>query len=177
MEADGRTRLVMKVKAEDDGDTRMADDKPTYRSWKKKYRKMRIVFDQKMHEGEELHRLEQKALATARRLAVQKDRLLDLLLDVNNSPQIPTDKRIDLSLPSDDDALLLDIDRPSTPLPDAAPEISLKSLIRDVPHSTFAAASDRFPDLLADLSAGRDSPADPAQGQLHPLLPHRRRHR
>lgn len=73
MEADGRTRLVMKVKAEDDGDTRMADDKPTYRSWKKKYRKMRIVFDQKMHEGEELHRLEQKALATARRLAVQKE--------------------------------------------------------------------------------------------------------
>jgi hypothetical protein len=26
-----------------------------------------------MHEGEELHRLEQKALATARRLAVQKE--------------------------------------------------------------------------------------------------------
>jgi hypothetical protein len=74
MEAAARSRLDMKVKAEDDsGDVRMADDKPTYRSWKKKYRKMRIVFDQKMHEGEELHKLEQKALATARRLAIQKE--------------------------------------------------------------------------------------------------------
>jgi hypothetical protein len=34
---------------------------------------MRIMFDQKMHDGEELHRLEQKALATAKRLAVQKE--------------------------------------------------------------------------------------------------------
>jgi hypothetical protein len=74
MEVASRSRLDMKVKAEDDsGDVRMADDKPTYRSWKKKYRKMRIMFDQKMHEGEELHRLEQKALATAKRLAVQKE--------------------------------------------------------------------------------------------------------
>ncbi len=61
------------VKAEDSGDDKVADDKPTYRSWKKKYRKMRIMFDQKMHEGEDLHRQEQKALATARRLAVEKE--------------------------------------------------------------------------------------------------------
>jgi hypothetical protein len=74
MEVASRSRLDMKVKADDDsGDVRMADDKPTYRSWKKKYRKMRIIFDQKMHDGEELHKLEQKALATARRLAVQKE--------------------------------------------------------------------------------------------------------
>jgi IEC3 subunit of the Ino80 complex, chromatin re-modelling len=74
MDLDARGRTDLEVKAEDDSsDTRMADDKPTYRSWKKKYRKMRITFDQKMHEGEDLHRLEQKALATARRLAVQKE--------------------------------------------------------------------------------------------------------
>jgi hypothetical protein len=74
MEVAARSRLDMKVKAEDDsGDVRMTDEKPTYRSWKKKYRKMRIMFDQKMHDGEELHRLEQKALATAKRLAVQKE--------------------------------------------------------------------------------------------------------
>ncbi|SPQ26633.1 ce857fc0-d9b0-448f-9380-82fa3adec309 [Thermothielavioides terrestris] len=161
----------MKVKAEDDsGDVRMADDKPTYRSWKKKYRKMRIVFDQKMHEGEELHKLEQKALATARRLAIQKDRLLDLLLDVNNSAQIPPEKRIDLSLdpPSDDDALFLDIDQPSTPRPGPAPAQSYKKLLQEVPHFKFASAPERFPELLADLEAGRDSPADPAQGQSHP---------
>jgi len=189
-----RSRLDLRVKAEDDsGDVRMAEDRPTYRSWKKKYRKMRIIFDQKMHEGEELHRLEQKALATAKRLAVQKEcvhcsacsivlpsptpltdsdssRLLDLLLDVNNSAQIPPEKRIDLSLdpPSDDEAPFLDIDRPSTPPREPGPAKSLKNLTREVPHFTFSSAAERFPDLLADLEAGRDSPADPAQGQSHP---------
>lgn len=74
MDIDVRARSDHDVKAEDDfADKRLGDDKPTYRSWKKKYRKMRIVFDQKMHEGEELHKLEQKALATARRLAIQKE--------------------------------------------------------------------------------------------------------
>ncbi|KAK3682155.1 IEC3 subunit of the Ino80 complex, chromatin re-modelling-domain-containing protein [Podospora appendiculata] len=148
----------------------MADDKPTYRSWKKKYRKMRIVFDQKMHDGEELHRLEQKALATARRLAVQKDRLLDLLLDVNNSAQMPPEKRFDLALdpPSDPEGLFLDIDRPSTPPTGVRPAKSYKQLLHDTPHFPFASAEERFPELLADLEAGRDSPADPSQGQTHP---------
>ena len=64
------------VKTEDDGgpDTRLGDTtKPTYHSWKKKYRKMRIIFDQKMHGGENLHKLELKALETARRLAIEKE--------------------------------------------------------------------------------------------------------
>lgn len=74
MEVEARARVDLKVKAEDDAaDVGMADDKPSYRSWKKKYRKMRRIFDQKMLDGEELHRLEQQALATARRLAVQKE--------------------------------------------------------------------------------------------------------
>ncbi|KAL2149176.1 hypothetical protein VTH82DRAFT_8524 [Thermothelomyces myriococcoides] len=171
MEVAARSRLDMKVKAEEDsGDVKMGEDKPTYRSWKKKYRKMRIVFDQKMHEAEELYKLEQKALATAKRLAVQKDRLLDILLDVNSSGQIPPNKRIDLSLdpPSDDDAPCLDIDRPSTPPPEPRPETSYKKLLKEVPHVTYASAAERFPELVADLEAGRDSPADPAQGLPHP---------
>lgn len=44
-----------------------------YRSWKKKYRKMRITFDQKMHDGEELHKQEAKASATVKRLAVENE--------------------------------------------------------------------------------------------------------
>ncbi|KAL2264921.1 hypothetical protein VTJ83DRAFT_7431 [Remersonia thermophila] len=169
MEVTSRSRLQdTRVKAEDDTEA----EKPTYRSWKKKYRKMRIIFDQKMHEGEELHRLEQKALATAKRLAVQKDRLLDILLDVNNSRQIPPEKRIDLSLdpPSDaeNDALLLDIDRPSTPPPGPPPATSYRKLLKEVPHYTFASAAEHCPEFLADLEAGRDSPADPAQGASHP---------
>ena len=82
MDFDSRARSERDFKTEDDpADVRMADDKPTYRSWKKKYRKMRIKFDQKMHEGEELHKLEQKALATARRLAVQKEYALPFPAD------------------------------------------------------------------------------------------------
>lgn len=97
-------------------------------------------------------------------------RLLDLLLDVNNSGQIPPEKRIDLSidLPSDDDALFLDIDRPSTPPRGPTPAKSYKQLLHEVPHFRFSSAAERFPELLADLEARRDSPADPAQGQSHP---------
>ncbi|KAK5661690.1 hypothetical protein OQA88_9790 [Cercophora sp. LCS_1] len=166
---DHDVRQRHEIKAEDD-DTRMGDDRVSYKSWKKKYRKMRIVFDQKMHDGEELHKLEQKALATARRLAVEKDRLLDLLLDVNNSGQIPPEKRFDLSLdpPSDPNTPFLDIDRPSTPPGGAPPAKSYKRLCQEVPHFTFSSANERFRDLLNDLEAGRDSPADPAQGQPHP---------
>lgn len=97
-------------------------------------------------------------------------RLLDILLDVNSSGQIPPNKRIDLSLdpPSDDDAPCLDIDRPSTPPPEPRPETSYKKLLKEVPHVTYASAAERFPELVADLEAGRDSPADPAQGLPHP---------
>jgi hypothetical protein len=62
------------VKAEDDShDKRMVDSKPSYRSWKKKYRKMRVIFEGKMREGENLYKLEQKALETANRLAVENE--------------------------------------------------------------------------------------------------------
>lgn len=44
-----------------------------YKSWKKKYRKMRIVFDQKMHECEELHKQEAKAASTVKRLAIENE--------------------------------------------------------------------------------------------------------
>ncbi|KAF7549543.1 hypothetical protein G7046_g8315 [Stylonectria norvegica] len=44
-----------------------------YKSWKKKYRKMRIVFDHKMHDGEELHKQEAKAAALVKRLAVENE--------------------------------------------------------------------------------------------------------
>lgn len=171
MEVDQRGRTELSHRGDNDSiDTKMAEDKPTYRSWKKKYRKMRITFDQKMHEGEELYKAEQKALATARRLAIQKDRLLDLLLDVNNSNQIPPEKRFDLSIEpsSGKDDLYLDIDRPSTPPGGIRPAKSYKGLLQDVPHMRFSQAAECFPELLRDLEAGRDSPADPNQGQPHP---------
>lgn len=79
MDVDTPVDAEHEIKAEGEtGDAKMAEDKPTYRSWKKKYRKMRILFDQKMHQGEDLYRQEQKALATARRLAIEKELVPDL---------------------------------------------------------------------------------------------------
>lgn len=58
------------VKNEDGApDVRMGDAKPTYKSWKKKYRKMRIQFDMLQTQNEELYQLEQKALRKTKQLA------------------------------------------------------------------------------------------------------------
>lgn len=54
-------------------DTQPGDNKPSYKSWKKKYRKMRLQFDNCMQQSENLHQLEQKALRTAKRLAVENE--------------------------------------------------------------------------------------------------------
>lgn len=56
------------IKTEDTPDRRAG-----YTSWKKKYRKMRILFDKKMHDGEELHKQEAKAAATLKRVAVENE--------------------------------------------------------------------------------------------------------
>ncbi|KAM5352652.1 hypothetical protein ACJ41O_005374 [Fusarium nematophilum] len=134
-----------------------------YKSWKKKYRKMRIVFDQKMHDGEELHRQEDKAAALVKRLAVENDRLLDILLEINNSPQIPPEKQIDLSLepPSDPKAPVLPLDREDATRKVAAGK-KLEDLIKDVPHSSYSSARETLPAIVDELKApeGEWHPAD-----------------
>ncbi|KAL7796032.1 IEC3 subunit of the Ino80 complex, chromatin re-modelling domain-containing protein [Trichoderma ceciliae] len=137
-----------------------------YKSWKKKYRKMRIVFDNEMHECEELHKQEAKAAATVKRLAIENDRLLDLLLEVNNSPQIPPERRIDVSLrpPSDESGPCLPIDREREMHKEIDKEMAMKKLeqlLSDIPHSTYGSAKESNSSFLADLSApdGESHPA------------------
>ncbi|PHH64322.1 hypothetical protein CDD81_4679 [Ophiocordyceps australis] len=138
-----------------------------YKSWKKKYRKMRINFEKHMHECEELHAQEEKASATVKRLAIDIDRTLDLLIAINNSPQIPPSKRIDLSLPrGEKDSLVLPIDEPRDNVDDAdaKPLKKLHDLMRDVPHTTFASAPRDAPymaDLLASIAASEPFDAHP----------------
>ncbi|TGJ78589.1 hypothetical protein E0Z10_g10174 [Xylaria hypoxylon] len=138
-------------------DAQMADTRPSYKSWKKKYRKMRITFDHRMRESEDLHALEQKAIRTAKRLATENDRLMDLLLDINESPQIPFERRIDLNLDDDDDEDDEDSDDSDTT---QKPTKSLKRLIQEVPHQSYEDYVHRFPELRDDLE-----PADP---KTHP---------
>lgn len=62
------------LKHEDGGpDVRMTDARPTYKSYKKKYRKMRIKFDQLQAQNEELYQLEQKALRKTKQLAIYNE--------------------------------------------------------------------------------------------------------
>ncbi|KAI0471425.1 IEC3 subunit of the Ino80 complex, chromatin re-modelling-domain-containing protein [Xylaria cf. heliscus] len=137
-------------------DAHMPDARPSYKSWKKKYRKMRITFDQRMRESEDLHSLEQKAMRTAKRLAIENDRLMDLLLDINESPQIPFERRIDLNLDDDDDDET-DSDNSETT---QKPTKSLKKLIQEVSHQSYEEYTQRFPEVREDLE-----PTDP---QTHP---------
>ncbi|KUJ15769.1 uncharacterized protein LY89DRAFT_95434 [Mollisia scopiformis] len=58
---------------------------------------MKQKFDAAMQQSNDLFIQEQHAVKTAKRLAQENDQILDLLLDVNNSAQIPIDKRIDIS--------------------------------------------------------------------------------
>ncbi|KAH6874695.1 IEC3 subunit of the Ino80 complex, chromatin re-modelling-domain-containing protein [Thelonectria olida] len=147
------------VKAEGDATRNRAG----YKSWKKKYRKMRIMFDQKMHDGEELHQQEAKAAALVKRLAVENDRLLDILQEVNNSPQIPPEKQVDISMDTSSQVnkaiLTLDPD-----LKNAKNNATKKfeDLVRNVPHSSYNQAKEALPSIIDDLKVpeGEAYPAD-----------------
>ena len=54
-------------------DTRVEEARPKYKSWKKKYRKMRVVHDQKVYESEELHKKELKGIETCKRIAIENE--------------------------------------------------------------------------------------------------------
>ncbi|THY22725.1 hypothetical protein D6D01_06198 [Aureobasidium pullulans] len=81
-------------------DARGSEVKPKYRSWRKKYRKMKTHFDDVMKESNSLFVDEQKLDALSKRLQEQNDQLLDLLLDLNTSLSIPHELRFDLSMAS-----------------------------------------------------------------------------
>ncbi|PSR99005.1 IEC3 subunit of the Ino80 complex, chromatin re-modelling-domain-containing protein [Coniella lustricola] len=158
------------VKDEDGAaDVSMGDARPTYKSWKKKYRKMRIQFDMLQTQNEELYQLEQKALRKTKQLASYNDRLLEVLLDINNRPQIPIEKRFDLSLPiasATEEDVTLPLDK--EPRPGPRPAKLLRELINDVPHLDFATTAERYPEAAHDLIAPVDSPAFDTNHQQQP---------
>lgn len=90
-------------------------------------------------------------------------RLLDLLLDINNSPQIPLDKRIDVSLASSTDSkLALPLDTNDTN--DSKKELAMKKLeqlLQETAHTSYTAAKDSKSSYIGDLAApgGESFPA------------------
>lgn len=73
------------------------EQRARYKSYRKKYRKMRHLFDGVLEENKRLFKEEQKMQATAKRLREDLDNLLDLLLDLNQSPALPTHLRFDIA--------------------------------------------------------------------------------
>ncbi|KAG9193777.1 hypothetical protein G6011_03812 [Alternaria panax] len=79
--------------APDAGD---ATHRPVKRSWRRKYRKMRIKFDEAMTLSDSLIKQEWKAMGTARRLQENNDQILDILLELNEQTRVNPRLRYDL---------------------------------------------------------------------------------
>jgi hypothetical protein len=75
---------------------------------------------------------------------------MELLLDINESPQIPFERRFDLDMDADDDET---DDEASA---SRKPSKSLRRLIAEVPHSSFTESVERFPEVLEEIK-----PKDP----------------
>ncbi|KAK5734914.1 hypothetical protein LTR17_008547 [Elasticomyces elasticus] len=67
-----------------------------YKSWRKKYRKMRHNFDSTLEENKKLFKEVHKLSSTATRLREENDGLLDILLDLNASPSLPPHLRFNI---------------------------------------------------------------------------------
>ncbi|KAK3663995.1 hypothetical protein LTR22_005215 [Elasticomyces elasticus] len=67
-----------------------------YKSWRKKYRKMRHNFDSTLEENKKLFKEIHKLDSTAKRLREENDGLLDILLDLNASPSLPPHLRFNI---------------------------------------------------------------------------------
>lgn len=68
---DDATASQSDLQMEDVGHGGNDRSKGSYKSFKKKYRKMRDHFDRKMRDSEELYRREQKAIDTNKRIAIE----------------------------------------------------------------------------------------------------------
>ncbi|EME46221.1 hypothetical protein DOTSEDRAFT_70274 [Dothistroma septosporum NZE10] len=72
--------------------------RPKYKSWRKKYRKMRHNFEGVLDENKKLFKEDQKMEGIARRLREELDDLRDLLLDINQNPALPASMRYNINL-------------------------------------------------------------------------------
>lgn len=87
-----------------------------------------------------------------------RSRLLGILLDINNCPQIPAEKRINVALPSSEpNGPQLDIDQDPNDQAFLGAK-KLETLLSEVPHMSCAAAKDANPSLAAELEKPQDEP-------------------
>ncbi|KAL2009208.1 hypothetical protein VTN00DRAFT_7402 [Thermoascus crustaceus] len=82
-----------------------APAKQSYKSFKKKYAKMKISFEKAMRDSEALIREELRIQDLSKRIQEQNDQLLEVLLEFNESLHVPPHLRYDLSVPGEPTAL------------------------------------------------------------------------
>ncbi|KAL1966009.1 hypothetical protein VTN77DRAFT_4949 [Rasamsonia byssochlamydoides] len=118
-----------------------APAKQSYRSFKKKFAKLKIKFELAMREHEALLREELRIQDLSKRIQEQNDQLLEVLLEFNDSLHIPPHLRYDLSLPGDRRSL------PSPEPDDASPSFY-----------DAATAKAALKEARAELASGEISP-------------------
>ncbi|KAL2816310.1 IEC3 subunit of the Ino80 complex, chromatin re-modelling-domain-containing protein [Aspergillus granulosus] len=79
-----------------------APTKQSYRSYKKKFAKLKIQFEQQMKNSESLIREQLRIEDLSKRIQQQNDQLLEILLEFNDAVHIPPKLRYDLSAPGDE---------------------------------------------------------------------------
>ena len=118
--------------------------KRPYKSYKKKFLKLRHAFRDRMRDSNALYEDEQRAKQIARRLQEQNDQLLELLLDVNDCAKIPLHLKHDLRSPPPS----------ATEVPELEPD--------DVPASLeeIQQAEAALREARSDFESGQIDPAD-----------------
>lgn len=135
--------------------------KPKYKSYKKKFLKLKHQFDKAIFDSTASYEEEQKLIKTAKRLRESNDQLLDLLLYKNDSPKLPPHLYYDIRSPPPDTDSVPSLEPDQTPPPqpsikaeeEAETQIpddassparrpkSLSILTRTLPHSTLPTVS------------------------------------
>lgn len=80
---------------------------------------------------------------------------MDLLMDINETPQIPPERRINVG--AEDEAKS---DKGDKAEKGSKPSKSLHKLLQEVPHRSYAATIEQFPEILDDL--------EPKNAEIHP---------
>ncbi|GAB1211132.1 hypothetical protein ATERTT37_000244 [Aspergillus terreus] len=114
-----------------------APTKRSYRSFKKKFAKLKIQFELRMKESESLIREELRIQDLSKRIQEQNDQLLEVLMEFNDSLHVPSNLRYGLGAPGDESFM-------STP--DGPPSAL---------HDDVTAATQRLKDAKTEMKNGR----------------------
>ncbi|KAK0287363.1 hypothetical protein LTR91_001663 [Friedmanniomyces endolithicus] len=137
-----------------------------YKSWRKKYRKMRAHFDGVLEENKRLFKEEHKLESLAKRSRQELDGLLDVCLDLNENPSLPADLRFNIRPPprhppvvdvapdiSPEQANEMVMAYKAAVQQGSLPPVDLEIIRNEVEHRLAAQDSQPLDDLIASIPA------------------------